>query len=98
METMMGTNEAIHDEVAERVKPSDFQNGPGAFIRHCITGMKFFYFHINIQNVAVNGNQVTFDINGSTLVLVLSTKRAIDIEGLKPGTQMALHGIRHRRS
>lgn len=51
METMMGTNEAIHDEVADRVKPSDFQNGPGAFIRHCITGMKFFYFHINIQNV-----------------------------------------------
>jgi phosphoenolpyruvate synthase/pyruvate phosphate dikinase len=51
METMMGTNEAIHDEVAERVKPSDFQNGPGAFIRHCITGMKFLYFHYNIQNV-----------------------------------------------
>ncbi|MFA6238455.1 MAG: phosphoenolpyruvate synthase [Bacteriovorax sp.] len=51
METMMGTNEAIQDEVAERVKPSDFQNGPGAFVRHCITGMKFLYFHWNIQNV-----------------------------------------------
>lgn len=51
METMMGTNEAIQDEVAERVKPSDFQNGPGAFIRHCLTGMKFFYFHLKIQDV-----------------------------------------------
>lgn len=51
METMMGTNEAIHDEVADRVKPSDFQNGIGAFVRHCITGMKFFYFHWNIQKV-----------------------------------------------
>jgi pyruvate,water dikinase len=54
METMMGTNEAIQDEVAERVKPSDFQNGIGAFVRHCITGIKFLYFHFNIQNVVDN--------------------------------------------
>lgn len=51
METMMGTNEAIQDEVAERVKPSDFQNGLGAIIRHFITGMKFFYFHLTIQSL-----------------------------------------------
>ncbi len=51
METMMGTNEAIHDEVAERVKPSDFQNGIGSFFRHLVTGIKFFYFHLNIQKV-----------------------------------------------
>ena len=51
METMMGTNEAIQDEVAHRVKPSDFQNGFGAFIRHLRTGMKFFYFHLYIQDV-----------------------------------------------
>lgn len=50
METMMGTNEAILDEVADRVKPSDFQNGFGAFVRHTITGFKFFYFHLTIQS------------------------------------------------
>ncbi|MGZ3806865.1 MAG: PEP/pyruvate-binding domain-containing protein, partial [Bacteriovorax sp.] len=51
METMMGTNEAIQDEVADRVKPSDFQNGIGAVLRHFITGMKFFYFHLTIQDL-----------------------------------------------
>jgi Fur family ferric uptake transcriptional regulator len=37
---------ATPEEVAERVKPSDFQNGIGAFIRHLRTGLKFFYFHL----------------------------------------------------
>lgn len=51
METMMGTNEAIQDEVAQRVKPSDFQNGIGAFFRQLKTGLKFLYFHFFIQKV-----------------------------------------------
>lgn len=51
METMMGTNEALQDEIAERVKPPEFHNGAGAKIRSFVTGMKFFYFHLNIQNV-----------------------------------------------
>ena len=51
MEQMMGTNEAIQDEVAERVRPSDFQNGFGAVIRQFITGMKFWYFHLTIQGL-----------------------------------------------
>lgn len=51
METMMGTNEALQDEIAERVKPPEFHNGAFAKVRSFITGMKFFYFHLNIQNV-----------------------------------------------
>lgn len=51
MEQMMGTNEAIQDEVADRVKPSDFQNGLGAVFRQFVTGMKFFYFHLTIQSL-----------------------------------------------
>jgi phosphohistidine swiveling domain-containing protein len=51
METMMGTNEALQDEIAERVKPPEFHQGAGAQFRSMITGLKFFYFHLNIQNV-----------------------------------------------
>ena len=50
METMMGTNEGILDEVADRVRPADFQNGFGAQFRQFITGMKFFWFHLTIQS------------------------------------------------
>ncbi|MBC7429634.1 MAG: phosphoenolpyruvate synthase, partial [Bacteriovorax sp.] len=51
METMMGTNEALQDEIAERVKPPEFHNGAGAKLRSFITGCKFLYFHFNIQYV-----------------------------------------------
>lgn len=51
METMMGTNEALQDEIAERVKPPEFHKGVGATFRSTLTGLKFFYFHLNIQNI-----------------------------------------------
>lgn len=51
METMMGTNEALQDEIAERVKPPEFHHGLGSTFRQFITGMKFFYFHLNIQKI-----------------------------------------------
>ncbi len=51
METMMGTNEALQDEIAERVKPPEFHHGPMSQIRSMITGAKFFYFHLTIQTV-----------------------------------------------
>lgn len=54
METMMGTDEALQDEIAERVKPPEFHNGIGAKFRQFITGMKFFYFHLTIQSVVNN--------------------------------------------
>jgi rifampicin phosphotransferase len=51
METMMGTNESLQDEIAERIKPPSFQNDLGSRIRRFFTGIKFFYFHLNIQNI-----------------------------------------------
>lgn len=54
METMMGTNESLQDEIAERVKPPEFHHGIGSTIRSFITGAKFFYFHLNIQTVVDN--------------------------------------------
>jgi pyruvate,water dikinase len=54
METMMGTNEALQDEIAERVKPPEFHHGPMSAIRSFITGAKFLYFHYTIQSVVDN--------------------------------------------
>jgi len=51
METMMGTNESLQDEIAERVKPPEFHHGLGSSIRQTLTGLKFFYFHLNIQSI-----------------------------------------------
>lgn len=51
METMMGTNQALQEEIAERVKPPEFHRGIGAKFRSLVTGSKFFYFHLNIQSI-----------------------------------------------
>ncbi|MBT3585775.1 MAG: phosphoenolpyruvate synthase [Halobacteriovoraceae bacterium] len=54
METMMGTDTALQDEIAERVRPPAFDSTISAKFRKILTGMKFFYFHLNIQNVVDN--------------------------------------------
>ncbi len=59
METMMGTNEALQDEIAERTKPPEFHGGIFTRFRKFLTGIKFFYFHLNIQNI-VNDFLKTF--------------------------------------
>lgn len=51
METMMGTDESLGDEIAERIRPPEYQNTLGARVKKFITGIKFFYFHLNIQNI-----------------------------------------------
>lgn len=51
METMMGTSESLGDEIAERIKPPKFHNSFGSRVRKFFTGFKFFYFHLNIQNI-----------------------------------------------
>lgn len=51
METMMGTDEALQDEIAERVKPPSFHHTFGATLRRFIVGFKFLYFHYRIQTV-----------------------------------------------
>jgi len=59
METMMGTNEAIQDEVAQRVKPSDFQNGIGSILRQIKTGLKFLYFHFSFKKLSMIFKQIS---------------------------------------
>jgi len=51
METMMGTDDSLEDEIAERIRPPEYQNTFGARVKKFITGAKFFYFHLNIQNI-----------------------------------------------
>ncbi len=51
METMMGTNETLEDEIAQRIRPPEYQNTLGARLKKIITGLKFLYFHLNIQNI-----------------------------------------------
>lgn len=51
METMMGTNKALEDEIAERIKPPAFQDNFTSKMRKMVTGLKFFYFHLNIQYI-----------------------------------------------
>lgn len=51
METMMGTNESLGDEIAERIRPPEYQNTLGARLKKVVTGFKFFYFHVNIQKI-----------------------------------------------
>lgn len=51
METMMGTNEALGDEIAQRVRPPSFDDTFGAKFRKILTGFKFFWFHLSIQSM-----------------------------------------------
>lgn len=51
METMMGTDESLGDEIAERIRPPEYQQTLGARIKKFFTGAKFFYYHLNIQNI-----------------------------------------------
>ena len=50
METMMGTQHQLADEIAERVK-LDYGTTFVAKVRRFISGIKFFYFHLAAQNV-----------------------------------------------
>lgn len=51
METMMGTNESLQDEIAERVRPPAFQDTFSGKMRKIRTGLKFLYYHFTIQKV-----------------------------------------------
>ena len=53
METMMGTQHQLADEIAERVK-LDYGTTFVAKIRRFISGVKFFYFHLTAQRVVDN--------------------------------------------
>lgn len=51
METMMGTDKSLEDEIADRIKPPAFEESFKSKLRRFITGAKFFYFHRNIQKI-----------------------------------------------
>lgn len=51
METMMGTGEALPDELADRIRPPSFHKKPGSRLRRLISGMRFFYFHLTIRSI-----------------------------------------------
>jgi len=51
METMMGTDESLGDEIAQRIRPPEYQQTLGAKAKKFITGLKFFYYHLNIQSI-----------------------------------------------
>jgi pyruvate,water dikinase len=53
METMMGTQHQLADEIAERVK-LDYGTTAVAKIRRFISGMKFFWFHLTAQSMVDN--------------------------------------------
>jgi len=54
METMMGTNESLQNEIADRVRPPEFDTGLWASIRKFLTGGKFLWYHFTIQSVVDN--------------------------------------------
>lgn len=49
METMMGTNKELEDEIADRIKPPGFQESLASKVRRAVTGFKFGYYHFTIQ-------------------------------------------------
>ncbi|WP_127716969.1 phosphoenolpyruvate synthase [Halobacteriovorax sp. HLS] len=51
METMMGTNDSLADEIADRIKPPAFEEKFSSKVRRFMTGMKFFYFHLTAQKL-----------------------------------------------
>ncbi|OFZ12767.1 MAG: hypothetical protein A2X86_15465 [Bdellovibrionales bacterium GWA2_49_15] len=54
METMMGTNESLQNEIADRIRPPEFDRGLWASFRKFLTGAKFLYYHFTIQTVVDN--------------------------------------------
>ena len=54
METMMGTDSSLADEIADRIKPPAFEEKFISKVRRFVTGLKFFYFHITAQDLVDN--------------------------------------------
>jgi rifampicin phosphotransferase len=52
METMMGTQYSLADEIADRIKPSD--NSVRAKMIRFFAGIKFLYFHFSAQSMVDN--------------------------------------------
>jgi pyruvate,water dikinase len=51
METMMGTQHSLQDEIADRIKPPGFTETLSSKIMRTISGLKFLWFHFTIQSM-----------------------------------------------
>src|SRR5690606_32587114 len=51
METMMGTQHQLADEIADRIKPPGFNEKFSSKIRRTVTGFKFLWYHLTIQSM-----------------------------------------------
>lgn len=51
METMMGTDHTLGDEIADRIKPPSSQESLKSKLIRSLAGAKFFYFHVTIQKM-----------------------------------------------
>jgi pyruvate,water dikinase len=54
METMMGTQHSLADEIADRIKPPWFSEKLSSKIMRTISGLKFLWFHFTIQSMVDN--------------------------------------------
>lgn len=62
METMMGTNQNLEDEIADRIKPPGSQESFSSKVRRAISGLKFGYYHFTIQRQVDNFMHHFYDI------------------------------------
>jgi pyruvate,water dikinase len=51
METMMGTQHSLQDEIADRIKPPGFTETFSSKVMRTISGLKFLWFHFTIQSM-----------------------------------------------
>ncbi len=51
METMMGTQHSLADEIADRIKPPGFAETFSSKLMRTISGFKFLWFHFTIQSM-----------------------------------------------
>ena len=51
METMMGTQHSLADEIADRLKLPGFQEKFSSKLRRFVTGLRFLYFHFTVQSM-----------------------------------------------
>jgi phosphohistidine swiveling domain-containing protein len=54
METMMGTQHSLADEIADRIKPPGFSETLSSKVMRTISGLKFLWFHFTIQSMVDN--------------------------------------------
>ncbi|MDP7010214.1 MAG: phosphoenolpyruvate synthase [Verrucomicrobiota bacterium] len=81
METMMGTDECLADEIAERLQPSGFQGKLSSKVRRFFTGLKFLGYHFRIQSIVDDFLKYFHTVYDEFRARDYSRMRADDIHG-----------------